>query len=186
MHFQYSYLMLVTFFIKYSSGSGLHGQCDFDEDCGTIDTHCHSGICSCKPNFIVLFDSCIQVTTPPIHCRRKEECHRALGSRSLCSKNNICACRAFHHLHNGQCVKNRDLHETCEHDHQCYCGVDCGDKIACIARNCTCKTGHRPYRSRRCILTEPLLVHLNSPSTTPKIKDIPLLTVTLFLIRLYY
>ncbi|XP_019880580.1 uncharacterized protein LOC109608574 [Aethina tumida] len=181
-------IIIAVFLFVRISGSALHGSCLINEDCGTIDTYCKDGVCSCKPNFIVWYDSCLQITTPPMHCRKKDECQNVLGARSLCTRNNVCACRPFHHLHNGQCVKNRDLHDICEHDHQCYCGVDCGDKIACIGRNCTCKPGHKAYRSRRCISIEPVhtvVQHTNLVGGSTSNKGlINILTLFLF-IRLF-
>ncbi|KAJ8958295.1 hypothetical protein NQ318_017441, partial [Aromia moschata] len=165
---------------------------------------------------------------PKIICLKRHDCQRVLGVRSMCTKDSLCACKPFHHLHlecfiqNGynseaaseayfnryperrqpnmsifgrlkenlveyggfnkprpknyriqdaedvainvvgmvvvnpsissrQIEAESDLHDICEHDHQCYCGADCEDKIACIGRNCTCKPGHKPYRIRRCI-----------------------------------
>ncbi|KAJ8913761.1 hypothetical protein NQ315_002441, partial [Exocentrus adspersus] len=93
----------------------------------------------------------VLVAKPRITCVKRHDCQSILGVKSMCTKSSYCACKPFHHLHHGQCVKNRDLHDICDHDHQCYCGAGCEDKIACIERNCSCRPGHKPYRSRRCI-----------------------------------
>lgn len=146
-----SSLVFICVLIRRNQGSALHGACLSNDDCGTIDTYCKNETCVCRENFAVWYDSCIQMPSPPIRCTKKLECHPTLGGRSMCTKKGQCACKAFHHLHQGQCVKNRDLHTICEHDHQCYCGADCEAKIACIHKSCTCKTGHKPYRTRRCI-----------------------------------
>ncbi|CAH2013734.1 unnamed protein product [Acanthoscelides obtectus] len=68
-----------------------------------------------------------------------------------------CACKPFHHIHMGQCVKNRDLDDACDHDHQCYCGAGCENRIACIDKQCSCREGYKPYGSRRCV-DDPLSV----------------------------
>ncbi|XP_066138301.1 uncharacterized protein [Euwallacea fornicatus] len=139
-------------------GSALHGPCETDDDCGTIDTICYKGVCACRENFAVWYDSCVPLANPRVTCSKKQECHKALGIKSMCTKKNQCACKAFHHLHNGQCVKNRDLHDLCDHDRQCYCGADCQEKIACIHKNCSCRAGHSPYKSRRCISDQPMVL----------------------------
>ncbi|ENN79324.1 uncharacterized protein LOC109535015 [Dendroctonus ponderosae] len=141
-----------------SAGSALHGPCETDDDCGTMDTVCKNGVCACQEQFAVWFDSCISLAQPRVACTKKHECHKKMGIRSICTKKNQCACKAFHHLHLGQCVKNRDLHDTCDHDHQCYCGADCQSKIACIHKNCSCIAGHSPYKSRRCISDLPMVL----------------------------
>ncbi|XP_076268042.1 uncharacterized protein LOC143201072 [Rhynchophorus ferrugineus] len=151
-------LVIAVCFVANVAGSALHGACETDDDCGTIDTLCHNGICTCKEHFAVWFDSCVALPHPRIACEKKNECHRTLGIKSMCTKKNLCACKPFHHLHQGQCVKNRDLHDMCDHDHQCYCGADCQDKIACIHKNCSCKAGHKPYRTRRCISEHPIVL----------------------------
>jgi len=115
-------------------------------------------VCSCRENFAIWFDSCVPLAHPRVPCTKKHDCHKTLGIKSMCTKKNQCACKAFHHLHMGQCVKNRDLLDTCDHDHQCYCGADCQDKIACIHNNCSCKAGHSPYKSRRCISDQPVVL----------------------------
>ncbi|KAK9882142.1 hypothetical protein WA026_019661 [Henosepilachna vigintioctopunctata] len=142
---------IMLLLIDQSLGSALHGPCASHEECGTFDTHCRNGTCVCKDNFMTVFDSCVHVATENIECKRKEECHSILGSKSTC-KNKRCVCRPFHHLHKKQCVKNKDLHDFCEHDHQCYCGQDCIDRIGCIKHKCTCKEGYKPYSIRRCIV----------------------------------
>ncbi|XP_050313434.1 uncharacterized protein LOC126748327 isoform X2 [Anthonomus grandis grandis] len=133
------------------TGSALHEHCETDDDCGTIDTVCEKNICVCRENFAVWFDSCLQLPQPRIACTKKHDCQKTLGVRSTCTKKSQCACKPFHHLHNNQCIKNRDLHESCDNDSQCYCGADCQEKIACIHKNCSCKAGHSSYKSRRCI-----------------------------------
>ncbi|XP_057662700.1 uncharacterized protein LOC130897805 [Diorhabda carinulata] len=149
------FLRLSIFFtcilVQKNAGSPLHGACLSTEDCGTIDTYCRNQTCVCRENFSVWYDSCIELPSPAIRCSKKQECHELLGPRSMCTKKNQCACKPFHHLHQGQCVKNRDLHDQCEHDHQCYCGAECQAKIACIHKSCTCKPGHKPYKIRRCM-----------------------------------
>lgn len=54
-----------------------------------------------------------------------------------------------------------DLHDGCQHDHQCYCGSDCEDKIGCNGRICSCKPGHKSYMIRRCIRKsqKPIFLH---------------------------
>ncbi|XP_030751854.1 uncharacterized protein LOC115879277 [Sitophilus oryzae] len=153
-------LVCVACVIAGIKASAIHGPCETDEDCGTIDTECNNNVCTCKPNFAVWFDSCVALPQPRITCHKKHDCHRSLGVKSMCTKKNQCACKPFHHLHQGQCVKNRDLHDTCDHDHQCYCGEDCQEKIACIHKNCSCKAGHKPYRSRRCISDTPFVLRI--------------------------
>ncbi|XP_060524543.1 uncharacterized protein LOC132700960 [Cylas formicarius] len=155
-------VFLFTFGISCVIGSGLHERCDTDEDCGTIDTYCSNKICACKEHFAVFYDSCVPLAQPRIRCTDRNQCQEVMGIRSMCTKKRQCVCKPFHHLHLGQCVKNRDLHDICEHDHQCYCGAGCENKIACIGRNCTCKHGHRPYRSRQCIISDDVLL----PTTT--------------------
>ncbi|XP_028133230.1 uncharacterized protein LOC114328558 [Diabrotica virgifera virgifera] len=158
-------------FIQRSTGSPLHGGCTSSEDCGTIDTYCKNETCVCRDNFAVWYDSCVQMPTPALRCSKKQECHKSLGARSMCTKKGQCACKPFHHIHSGQCVKNRDLHDQCEHDHQCYCGAECQGKIACIHKSCACKPGHRPYKIRRCIL-DPAYIDIpsiyNLTSSTPR------------------
>lgn len=107
------------------------------------------------------------VASEKIECTRKEQCHHILGNKSTC-KNKRCVCRPFHHLHKEQCVKNKgnnkmhfifwsklrsfsDLHDFCEHDHQCYCGQDCVERIGCTNNKCTCREGYKTYSIRRCI-----------------------------------
>lgn len=46
-------------FSLYHLGSAIHGPCESDDDCGTMDTICHKGVCACRENFAVWFDSCI-------------------------------------------------------------------------------------------------------------------------------
>ncbi|CAG9860998.1 unnamed protein product [Phyllotreta striolata] len=150
-------LVFICVLIERSQGSALHGSCLTNDDCGTIDTYCRNQTCVCRENFSVWYDSCVQTPSPPLRCSKKHECHSKLGARSMCTKKGLCTCKPFHHLHQGQCVKNRDLHDNCEHDHQCYCGADCEDKIACIHKSCSCKPGHKPYRIRRCI-HDPVIV----------------------------
>ncbi|KAL1500900.1 hypothetical protein ABEB36_006319 [Hypothenemus hampei] len=157
--------------ISGTMGSALHGPCDNDDACGTIDTECQNGVCVCRENFTVLYDSCVPMAESRVHCTKKNDCHKVLGVKSTCTKKNQCVCKQFHHLHLGQCVKNRDLHETCDHDHQCYCGVDCQLKIACIHKNCSCKAGHSPYKSRRCISDQ----QLNSVIEEPRTEEFNLL-----------
>lgn len=157
-----------------TTGSALHGPCETNDDCGTIDTICHKGVCVCTENFAVWYDSCVSLPLPRITCTKKHECHKSLGIKSMCTKKNQCACKPFHHLHLGQCVKNRDLHDTCDHDHQCYCGGDCQDRIACIHKNCSCKAGHRPYKSRRCISDEPVVLNVgNQQKQVAPIEEAP-------------
>ncbi|XP_074039036.1 uncharacterized protein [Leptinotarsa decemlineata] len=150
MYFEHILVFLTISFHRIS-GSPLNGPCASDDDCGTIDTYCKNQTCVCAENFGVWYDSCVQLSSPAVRCKKKTECHNILGVRSMCTKKFQCACKPFHHLHMGQCVKNRDLDEMCEHDHQCYCGAGCEERIACIHKNCTCKPGHKPYRTRRCI-----------------------------------
>nr|CAI5858003.1 unnamed protein product [Callosobruchus analis] len=99
----------------------------------------------------------LRIPTPSIRCTKKHDCHSSLGSRSICTKRMECACKPFHHIHLGQCVKNRDLEDACDHDHQCYCGAGCESRIACIDKQCFCREGYKPYGSRRCI-DDPLYV----------------------------
>ncbi|CAH1971219.1 unnamed protein product [Acanthoscelides obtectus] len=151
------FLVFSTFFIYHTTGSALHGECFTSEDCGTIDTYCKNNTCACKENFAVWYDSCIQLPTPGIRCTKKHDCHASLGVRSICTKRMECACKPFHHIHMGQCVKNRDLDDACDHDHQCYCGAGCENRIACIEKQCSCREGYKPYGSRRCV-DDPLSV----------------------------
>ncbi|KAG5892831.1 hypothetical protein JTB14_032425 [Gonioctena quinquepunctata] len=151
------------------SGSPLNGPCESNDDCGTIDTYCRNSTCVCEENFGVWYDSCVQLSAPVVPCKRKHECHAVLGVKSMCTKKFQCACKPFHHLHLGQCVKNRDLDDMCEHDYQCYCGAGCEEKIACIHKNCTCKPGHKPYRTRRCI-GDPSLVIIPKASSISRVS----------------
>lgn len=166
--------IIILLFLQQSSGSGLYGPCFNDTDCGTIDTYCKKGSCACREHFTEWTDTCIELANPRVSCTRKHECHSILGSRSICTRHGQCACKPFHHLYNGQCVKNRDLYDICEHDHQCYCGKDCGERIACINKNCTCSPGNTPYKIRRCISNK-----------SPKLKSgyiiVPLMMITNYL-----
>ncbi|XP_063932741.1 tenascin-like [Zophobas morio] len=143
------YLIILTFTFSTASGSGLHGPCEGNEQCGTLDTYCKNGICVCKDDFVVFYDHCVQLATPHIQCMHKSNCIAILGQKGFC-KSHKCVCKSFHHFYNNQCIKSKGLDEQCDNDHQCYCGQDCNDKIECAKGICACKYGFKVYR-RRCI-----------------------------------
>lgn len=41
-------------------GALLNGKCDVDANCGTLDSHCKNGTCSCIENFTTFEDSCVK------------------------------------------------------------------------------------------------------------------------------
>ncbi|XP_044252300.1 tenascin-like [Tribolium madens] len=175
----YATLIIILPIILTVSGSALHGPCETNENCGTLDTFCQNGTCVCRDNFRVFDDHCVQIATPAIPCAHKTVCKTSLGPKGICVDKH-CACRSFHHFFNKQCVKSKGLDEECDSDHQCYCGEDCNDKIGCVNRICTCKTGFK-IKGRRCI-PDPNFVHEKSTASTKIVLIyVKLLSVLYFL-----
>jgi hypothetical protein len=143
--------VILTFLIAAVSGSALHGSCEKNEQCGTVDTYCRNGTCICKDGFAVNEDHCVQLVVPEIACTHRSKCNLHSGHKGLFCHEKRCVCRSFHHFHNSQCVKSKGLDQECTSDHQCYCGEDCKEKIECAEGMCACKKGFKRY-STRCIV----------------------------------
>lgn len=105
----------------------LNGSCDADANCGTLDSHCKNGTCTCFEDFTTFEDSCVKgmetllsekiikkyipipllVIIPKVECKSNAECK--FRARATCVKG-ICTCRPFHHEENGQCIKSKGIY----------------------------------------------------------------------------